>query len=393
MIRNESSILDFGSGKITVLVGERGVNRSINLLGTGEAHYGGFADGEWLEPEKLADAVSYAINNAETNSRTKIGRLFVGVPGEFTVAVAEDANLNFTKKRRVLPSDVRELFDIGREKYEDRPDYEVINQGAVWFQTDDNRRVAAPEGLLTAKLSARLSYTLCEYRFVEFVKKILADAGITDIEFVSAPLAEALYLFPPETRDQSVVLLDIGYISSTLAFAQGDGVVNMKSFSVGGGHITGDLSQVLNIRFNDAENLKRKVILSLDVSEDDKYEIVIGEEVKAFPAKQINEIVEARVQYIADLAAKCLNAEDNNGFPKYAPVQLTGGGLAYLKGGKELLAKHMNRGVELAVPKQAMLNRPYMSAALGVLDMAINETGEPVKQSLLVKLLNKIKKK
>ncbi|MDR1093753.1 MAG: hypothetical protein LBL66_06360 [Clostridiales bacterium] len=393
MIRNESSILDFGSGKLTVLVGERGVNRSINLLGSGEAHYGGFADGEWFEPEKLADAVSYAINNAETNSRTKIGRLFVGVPGEFTTAVCEDANVNFAKKRRVLPSDVRELFDIGREKYEGKPDYEVINQGAVWFQTDDSRRMATPDGLLTGKLSARLAYILCECRFIESVRKILAQAGIEEAEFVSSPLAEALYLFPPEARDQSVVLLDVGYITGTLSFVQGDGMINMKSFSVGGGHIAGDLSQILGIPFADAENLKRKVILSLDVSEDDKYEILMNGEPRAFPAKQVNEIVEARVQYIGEIVGKCLATEDNSGFPRYAPLHLTGGGLAYLKGGKEQLAKQLNRGVELTAPKQAMLNRPYMSAPLGVLDMAINETGSPPRQSLLARLLDRVKGK
>jgi cell division protein FtsA len=279
-----------------------------------------------------------------------------------------------------------------REKYEDKPDYEVINQGAVWFQTDDNRRAAIPDGLLTTKLSARVAYILCEYRFIEFVRKILARSGIEDVEFVSAPLAEALYLFPPETRDQSVVLLDIGYRSSTLACSQGDGIVTMKSFSIGGGHITGDLSQVLGLAFADAENLKRKVILSLDVTDEDKYEILVKDEPKAFSAKQVNEITEARIQHIADIVAKCLSAEDNNGFPKYAPVQLTGGGLAYVKGGKELLAKYLNRAVELAVPKQAMLNRPYMSAPLGVLDMAINETGVPLRRSLLTRLLDKIKK-
>jgi len=392
MIRNESSILDFGSGKITVLVGERGVNGSISLLGTGESTYGGFTDGEWLEPEKLSEVVAYALNNAETNSRSKINSLFIGVPGEFTVAVTEEANLNFAKKRRVLPDDIRELFDIGREKYENKPDYEVINQGAIWFQTDDKRRTASPEDLLTTRLTARLSYILCERRFTDFVRKIMADAGVTDIEFVSAPLAEALYLFPPETRDQSAVLLDVGFITSTLTFSQGDGVVNMKSFSVGGGHITGDLSLVLGISFADAESLKRKVILSLEVTEDDKYEIIVNGEPKTFPAKEVNEIVDARVQYIAGIVGKCLAAEDNNGFPRYAPVHLTGGGLAYLKGGKELLAKGINRGVELLSPKQAMLNRPYMSAPLSVLEMAINEAVIPQKESLLSRIIRKMKR-
>lgn len=40
------AVLDFGSGKITVFIGERGVNNTINIIGMGEANYAGFFEGD-----------------------------------------------------------------------------------------------------------------------------------------------------------------------------------------------------------------------------------------------------------------------------------------------------------------------------------------------------------
>jgi cell division protein FtsA len=390
-LRQESSILDFGSGKLTVLVGARGVNGSINLLGTGEAQYGGFMNGEFLEPEKLKEAIAYAINNAETTSRIRIKQLFVGMPGEFTAAVVNDANLNFAKKRRVCTGDVDELFAIGRENIEGDNVYEIINQGAVYFQTDDDRQTVTPEGLTTGKLSARLSYVLGERRFIELVRRILTELDIKDTEFVSGTLAEALYLFTPEQRDRCALLLDVGYITSTLALARGDGLVNLQSFSLGGAHITGDLMTVLEMaEFGDAERLKRKIILSLDVTDEDVYEITVKDARATFPAAKVNEIASDRIKMIADVVNRCLLLKESD-YPKYIPLHLTGGGLAYIKGGKELLAKLINKPVELVTSNQPMLNRPYLSSPLGVLNMAINQTPEPVRVSLLGRIVRKIR--
>ena len=373
MAKGDTAVLDFGSGKISVMIGERGVNGCINVLGSGEAQYGGFMDGEWLEPEAVAQAVGYAIHGAETNSRTKVKRLFVGIPGEFTTAAVKDVNLNFSKKRRVTSFDVDELFEAGHKPFENRMDYEVVNRGAIYFQTDDNRRLVNPEGLATTKLSGRISYVLGEKRFINFVGKFLGEMGINDVEFVSALTAEVLYLFEPRQRDQYVLLLDAGYITSSVVLARGDGIINMQSFSLGGAHITADLLEVLEISFSEAESLKRKVVLSLNASEKDVYEITAGGKEKQFPAQKVNEIVQDRLSMMADVIKKCLDMKEE--YPSYIALHLTGGGLAYIKGAREFLSKLIGKPVEIIASRQPQLNRPHMSGVLGLLDMAISNGG------------------
>lgn len=68
---HDTAILDFGTSKITVLVGERGVNGTIVVKGMGVCDYAGFTDGEWLDPEHMAHAVGRAVSSAEANSGEK----------------------------------------------------------------------------------------------------------------------------------------------------------------------------------------------------------------------------------------------------------------------------------------------------------------------------------
>ena len=365
------AVLDFGSGKIDVLIGERGVNNTICINGMGECDYAGFADGEWFEPDQLGYAIGHAINNAETNSRTKIKRLYVGVPGEFTTVVCRDVSISLTKKRKVTEADVDMLHEQG-DVFRNNPDYTVINIGPVYYTLDDDRRLVQPVGMTSNKLGGHISYVLAENRFIHFVGKILEELGIESIEFVSSVLAEELLLFDDITRDQYVVLIDVGYITTSVAVGRGDGLLGLYNFSLGGGHITGDLAMAFGISFSQAESLKRKVVLSLNASDADVYEITDRDSRIPFPAKTVNEIVMERIKLIASTIEKCLSKCEYD-YPDYIPYHLPGGGLSYLKGARDYLSKRLNKPVEIVSPSFPPFSRPHMSSGIGLMDMLLDQ--------------------
>ena len=101
MKQNAVAVLDFGSEKLTVLVGRRGINNTLAIDGRGEAAYSGFAEGTFFQPDKLGQAVSVAINAAENMAQTKITSLYVGVPGDFTVCISKSVAVSFGGKKRI----------------------------------------------------------------------------------------------------------------------------------------------------------------------------------------------------------------------------------------------------------------------------------------------------
>lgn len=123
-----------------------------------------------------------------------------------------------------------------------------------------------------------------------------------------------------------------------------------RTFSLGGGHITGDLATALEISFTKAESLKRKVVLSLNVGEQDVYEVTTRDGTESYPAQMVNEIVTETVARLARTVNKCL-AQCEYDYPDYIPLSLTGGGLSYIKGARDVLSKQLGKPVEIVGPR------------------------------------------
>ncbi len=383
---HDTAILDIGSSQITVLIGERGVNGTICINGMGVCDYDGFAQGEWLDPEHLPHALAHAINSAQSNSGVKINHIYVGVPGEFTSVVCKEAGLVLGRRRKVTDTDVFNLMNAGDNF--DEQYYEVINIQPIYYSLDNDRRTVQPVGVKSSKLGGILSYVLAETSFTAYIRKILNDFEIQSVDFVSSVLAESLLLFDEEERDKTAVLIDIGYITSTVAVVRGDGLLALNSFSMGGGHISGDLATVLGISFTDAESLKRKVILSINAGENDIYEINGKNGVKTLPAKYVNEIVAHRVSTLAKNAAKCLSLCEYE-IPDYIPFSLTGGGIGFIRGARDILSAHLGRDVEVVSPRLPQVGRPNLSSSWGLLNMAINNEEPAVKKGFFARLFKK----
>ena len=92
--------------------------------------------------------------------------------------------------------------------------------------------------------------------------------------------------------------------------------------------------------------------------------------ISPYSAKATNEIVEDRVDMIATYINKCLDRCDFE-FPDYIPVNITGGGLNYLRGVKEYLSRKLGRRVELVAPSLPHVNMPDFSSEIGLMDLAL----------------------
>lgn len=387
MVPKYVSVLDFGSSKISVMIGESGINNTFNIKGTGEMEYGGFFNGAFVEPEKLYEIIASCIVKAETNSGLKIGKLHIGVPAEFSSVITREASVAFNRQTKLGNEQVANLFNLAGRDIKAQ-DATIISRSPIYFLLDDNRKVIDPKGETSTRLSGLISFVLADNKFIELTDGIMKNMGLTEVEYVSSALSESLYLLDPEVRDSGAILIDIGYLSSFVGYVKGDGLLAMSKFSVGGGHITADLCQVLQLSFKEAENLKRKVVLSLSASDSDFYEVTVGGNVTPVSAKLTNEIVSSRLDVIVELVNRSLQKMKGN---NYVPIYLTGGGVSLLKGGKDYISKGIGENIEILSGNVPQLNRPNYSSILGLLDLALKEKKNE-KTSVWQKIKNWFKK-
>ena len=385
-MQKETAVLDIGSSKISVMIGDRGINNTFNIKSSAEEAYDGFMDGEFLSVESFKEAVLNAVSKAEANLRYKIRKLYISVPSEFSYSVVKEVKATFDKRKKIKDNDVFEIFNSS-SNFDDNSF--VINRSPIYFILDDNRKVLNPVGHVTNKLNVLISFILTDKSFVNLITEILSEIDIDSVDFISSALSEALYLTEPEMRDNGLVLIDVGYITTSVSLVKGDGILSLKAFSMGGGHITGDLCQCLKLGFTEAESLKKKVVLSLDATDNDFYEVNINGSPQPVSAKLVNEIILARLEAFASIFNKILNSPEflNNNI-SYLPIYITGGGINYLKGAKDFLSKYIGKNIEYVSPNVPQMNRPHYSGILSLLDLALTQE-KNIKKSFFQKLFGK----
>ncbi len=372
-MRDKSSvaIIDVGSSTLVTLIGERGVNNSFKISGRGDIYYAGFHGAEFLEPENLKFAVASSLSNAEMLSDKKIYEIYVGVPGEFCSCVTKSINLTFPKTKKITQAEVQSIFDSGND-FEGDPMYKVINKSVIYYEIDGVKRVIDPIGIKAKSLTGHVSYILARKSFLAMFQSIFAELKVMVKGFISATLAESLYLFDHRTRDKYALLVDVGYITTNVSLARGNGLLFLNSFSMGGGYITSDLAECLKTSFSEAERLKHKLVLGWNASPTDYYEIDGADgHKKTFSARATNEISIERIKMICEYIQKCL---DNciYDLPDFLPINVTGGGFNFIKGIKSLLSTQLKRKVNMVSPSLPSVQGPDYSSEIGLLDLTLN---------------------
>lgn len=366
------AILDIGSSSITSIIAESGVNNTFNIRGKSEVEYSGFMDGEFLKPNELISVIGHAIESAQLEAKTKITSIFVGVPGEFVSVVVKEHQIKFKGQRRVLAEDIENLYQDAAN-IKTNGEYLMINRSPIFYRLSDGREFINPIEEKSESLYGKLSYCFADMRFVEMISNVLKHYNIKKIEFYSQNLCEALLLTSEEERSSVVLLADIGYITTNIMLISGEGLLYLKSFSMGGGNVTADISERFKVPFEVAERFKRKVSLTFKLDMDTPYKVEEKGTTYSINGEQLHETVEYRVKEIANMISKCLDMCEEE-YSKYAKMYITGGGLLYIRGIKEHLSRSLGTNCESATSGGRIEDEPRLSSCYAVLAMALKSS-------------------
>ncbi len=362
-------IIEIGSEKVSAICGTNGVNNSFNIASFDSVPYAGFLNGEFIDPISLKFAIGELVTRLESATKKPVNMCFVGVPSEFCLVDTQDAVLTFEKPTKISSDIVQDICKQAAYKCASKKEYSLINKAPIYFACEDGRKILNPEGRKATKLAGEISFIFAKTSFIKIVSNVLKDVGFNGFEFLSEPLAESLYLLNYETREMGAILIDCGYITTGVMQVKGDGIQALKAFSLGGGNITADLSEVLKLKFAEAEKLKTNMVLSLEPTETEVYTIETSSGAKPIKAKTANEVVEKRIEQIASFITKCINGFEN--ISPQTPIYLTGGGITKFKGAKDYLSKLIARKIIVAKGSSLEYREPDNAAAISLLNFAI----------------------
>ncbi len=368
MFKKLTTVIDFGSQSLTALAGKMGKS-GLEIVGSAEVEYGGFLDGEFLELEKLGSAIKQVIVKLEQNIKMSIKEVFIGVPSAFCTIKTKKVTQNFEKKIKINNKVIQELYCIG-DDFDKFTSHEVISTNIITCVLDDGEEHKDILNKTSSLIKAKLAFVLCEYRFLNLVTNLTKLLGVKIKKFILSSLAQTKYLFK-NIGDENAVFIDVGHITTSVNYVKHQSIVSMNEFSLGGGFITFDLMEKLNLPYDVADNLKKKVVLSFTPQTNDIYEVKGKKEIFEISAISANNIVRDRIIKIVKVINKSLQlnsalVQENVHF------YLCGGGISYIKGAKDLLSNAISANVDLLIPDIPQIDKPHYTSPISLLYTACN---------------------
>ncbi len=367
MSRKSVAVLDIRSSKLSIVVGERGVNNTFVFQAIKTSEYGGYYCGAFSDENELAEVISSALRDVEKMCGEKIRRLYVGVPGEFLDVRLAEPVTGFPKKKKITDRDVEALYESGKETL---PDRTCLRASCAVFTTADKRVVVDPIGIMSASLRGIVSYFYCSNYFLSVIDKIFAGSGIR-LSYLPTPLAMSNYLIPSETRDEYAFLLDVGDYSTTVMLVQGNAVLKQSTAPVGRAQILVQLIEKFSFPYEVAVALLPKTNLYTRANagkleyfnKDISYEVDIDSLVAAVK-DGLDDICEVVGSFMEDMQGRELD---------YKPLYVTGEGICDIRGALEHVTKRVDRVCEFIAPNLPYYDKPSMSSFISLVDMACAE--------------------
>ena len=358
-------VLDVSSRLISAMVGMKKAQSVFCIKSVAEREHAGYEQGEWFDADDTRSVAISVLKEAMRNAESRSKRIFIGVPAEFTTVVKKDVAITLDRERRIIDADIDFLLKKG-DTFEGS-NYALINSSAISFSINTSDKLYRDvRGLVASKVVGTISYILCEKGFVRFFDEIVASLGFKDVKYISTAWAEGITLFEKEERDEPYALVDIGYISSSMIIGRGEGIEVMKSFSLGGGHISADMCEAIDIDFELAEKARELVDLNLNYQDN---EILVGDGEQVIYGVEASEVVKAKLDLFAEIIYGILE-ESNVKLPPYAPLYLTGEGVASIRGVKKYLSSTLGMNIDIVMPKLPGYAKPCNSTKISLLVIA-----------------------
>lgn len=375
------TVLDIGSSAVTVIVGDRGVNNTFLIKGQASRAYDGFAEGQFYDEQKLADAIIGALQEVKNICKIETAEIYVSVPGVFIDIENRKYKITFDSPKKVKQKDVDYLFELGREKVE-REGYEVIDQGEVYFALDDGRKVQYPVGIVSSLIGGAITYFLCEKYFTDLMRKILKLAKIKSVNFVYVGQAQATSLISREERENFCLIVDVGYITSEVSLHLGNGVLAEFSEDFGGGHVMTSIMRDIGLPKDDpeswrvAEMLKREVKFGYITSDRSVYTVETETGIMKFSCDQVNDIVSTAINPFWESVKQFIEESVPQNSLDLLKIYLTGGGLALMKGIKLHILDLIKMPIEILSPSIPLHNRADESSSFALLGYALDKNAK-----------------
>jgi len=377
--------IDIGTTAVRCVIGYIDGNATApNIVGVGVAPNTGMRKGVAVTIVNVAQAIDRALEEAERMSGHQVAGATININGSHIAAMTSRGVVAVGAQGHEISEDDLARAEEAATVVQLPANREILQVTPRNYQLDGQENIKDPLGMQGVRLEvdAHVITALSPH-----VKNLLKSAEMTETavkRVVVSGLAAARAVLSPQQMENGVAVIDLGGTTTNISVYEEGDLQHVAILPVGSVNITNDLAIGLRTDLDIAEMIKLQYAAAAAQGGKDKpkeVELKHGAETLTFKVKDIDMIVEARLEELFELVDKELKQIDRSGrLP--GGVVLTGGG-ANLRGIDEYAKE------KLALPARVAkfggftgisdkIAKPEFAVALGLMLLDFEqETGAP----------------
>lgn len=369
--------IDIGTKNVRAVLGEKGSDGMISVLGYSEVPSAGMRRGIVVSGEDVFAAVDSCLVNVEKMSGKQIDGATVSINGINLISTRIDGMLPIQPDQEIDDECIRRLEDvaIAGKVPENR---EVLEIHPFDYAIDGQWGMGMPRGMKGSRLEMRAN-AISALR-PEYENMMNALSRQYKVGLVPAIVAASEAVLTRKQMENGVGVIDLGDSTTSVAIYDEGELQYLGVIPIGSNDITKDLAMILKTIPEVAEEVKLR-FASANFEKNDKDFTIKHERTDyTFNRAEVDEVVEARLEEIFEKVCEHLKRA---GYAKRLPegVILTGGGAnmrgidAYAREKVELAARIGKPGANIKNEVRDVM-KPEYATAVGLMLMDAYDTGE-----------------
>lgn len=378
------TILDLGTTKVCCCIVEI-FNDAYKIIGVGYAACLGIEGGVVIDMDRVEDAISIAVDEAEKQANFVVESVFVSVSGKYIKS--ELVNIQGNIGERIITDD--DIYEILNACMDYSDTHEVLHAIPIMYTVDSISNIKDPVGMLAGRISVDVNIVTVPRAQLNNLLICIGRCHLDVAGVIAAGYAAGLFVVD-KYKNKNVLVMDAGGGTISLSFFFQGVLVGMNVLEMGGKRISEDIAEKLSISFANAERLKTlhgAAFVSLKDSHDMIFVPVIESEdvinLQQLSKSVLNNIIEARMErFLTEINKVISKSIFKENF--FNDIIITGGA-AELVGFAEFVGCYFKKNAILKTNKDVLdfIDLPVngdFSVALGMIKYAQLEKNDRLRR-------------
>jgi len=394
MKRGLISGLDVGTTKICAILGEVRDDH-VNILAVGKAPSTGLRKGVVINIDATVESIRSAVREAERAAGIGIRSVYAGIAGGH-IQTLDSYGVVGIKGAEVRETDIERAIEAAKAVYVPL-DREVLHVLPLEYTVDGQDGILNPVGMSGVRLESRVRIVTGAVSAVQNLVRCCHKADLQVSDVVLEPVASSLAVLNDEEKKHGVILIDIGGGTTDIAFYERGILKHTSVISIGGHHITNDISVGLRLPESEAERIKKDYASAIPFAgTGEEIEIMVaGRDMKKIPRSYIVEIVSPRCEELFSIVREDIRSF--GGYERAAYGVVLTGGASSLHGIDTLCEAVLGMPVRIGVPDgvgglKGVVCDPSYATGVGLVTFGMyNHAESMIYVDLFTEILKKMK--